>query len=308
MIDYALERVKQLTIIICQTEKYKIPVEIRAAWIRELYPQVDLKILNHDPSLDSVSTTISKKWADLTIKFLGFAPDVVFSSEKYGETYAYHMGCKHIMVDEKRINFHISGTEIRKNCFKYWEYLPAPVRAYYAKRIVVLGAESTGTTTLARDLSKYYQTAWVPEYGRFYYEGKMNSKANHSWTSDEFFHIAGKQNEMEEALAKQCDKIIICDTDALATTIWHKRYVGYKSKDLEKLVNTKNHALYILTNTDIPFKQDGTRDGQHLREWMNQLFLDELKSRKLNYIVVRGDKKTRLNRAVKEIDSLLKLD
>lgn len=303
LIEYALKRVNALTVIICQTEKYKIPVEVRAGWIKELYPEVDLRILKHDPSLDTESTNKSKVWAELTINFLGFTPDVVFSSEKYGKPYSFYMGSKHIMVDQKRILYEISGTKIRHNPFDHWEYLPNPVKAYFTKRVVVLGAESTGTTTLTKSLAKHYRTAWVPEYGRTYYEGKMYS--NNNWNTREFFHIAQKQNEIEDFLAEQSNKILFCDTDPLATTIWHKRYMGYKDNSLEKLININKYSLYILTDTDIPFKQDGTRDGEHLREWMNGLFLKELRKRGIKFIVVKGNRKKRLHKAIRTIDNYI---
>ena len=304
LIEFALKRVNCLTVIVCQTERYKIPAHIRANWIKEIFPQIEVKILEHDPSLDSTSTRISKKWAELTINFLGYNPNVVFSSEKYGEAYAKYMGSQHIMVDNKRKTVSVSATKIRKNLSKYWDFLENPAKAYFAKRIVILGAESTGTTTLAQNLAKHYKTTWVPEYGRIYYEGKMYSQNPTTWKTTEFLHIANIQNKMEEILAEQCSQLLICDTDSLATTIWHQRYIGHKAKELDKLVNTDHYSLYILTGTDIPFKQDGTRDGEHLREWMHQLFVNELRKRKLKFIIVKGNKKERLSQAIKEIDKI----
>lgn len=304
LIETALKRVKKLTVIVCQTKRYRIPVKIRASWLTKLYPEIEVKILNHSPRLDSTSTKISKEWAELTLNFLGFRPDVVFSSESYGEAYARYMKSKHIMVDNQRIKVNISATRVRRDIAKHWDYLPSPVRAYFAKRVVVLGAESTGTTTLAIDLAKHYQTAWVPEYGRLYYEGRMYSKGSQHWSTAEFAHIAGMQNKIEGALVEKSNRLLICDTDALATTVWHERYVGHRSKKLEGLVDAKRYSLYILTDTDIPFKQDGTRDGKHLREWMNQLFIRELIKRNLNFIVVSGSRKKRLKEAVEAIDKL----
>jgi HTH-type transcriptional regulator, transcriptional repressor of NAD biosynthesis genes len=304
LIREALKKTEHLVVIICHTDKYKIPVEERAGWIKAVFPQIEVKILCHDPSLDSTSIKISGLWAKKTIAFLGYAPDAVFSSEKYGDAYAKHMGSQHIMVDYDRKNVKISATKIRGNLYKYWNYLEDPVRSYFTSRIVVLGAESTGTTTLARDLAKHYQTTWVPEYGRVYSEGKRYSDKLSSWTTPEFFHIAQMQNLSEEAFLQISKRILICDTDALATTIWHLRYVGIKDKALEKLVNTSKHALYILTGTDIPFVQDGLRDGEHLREWMHQTFLEELTKRMLKYVVVTGSREERLKKAIKSIDSI----
>lgn len=70
-------------------------------------------------------------------------------------------------------------------------------------------------------------------------------------------------------------------------------------------MNTNKHDLYIVTGTDIPFVQDGTRDGEHIRQWMHDIFLKELAKRKLRFIVVEGNKKHRLKVAVTEIDRYL---
>ena len=304
LIEKGLAETKHLVVIVCQTSKYKIPASIRASWIRKLYPEVEVKIFKHDVTLDSDSVRLSKKWAHITTDFLGYSPDVVFSSEDYGKAYAFYMGSKHVLVDKKRNKFNISGTKIRKDPYKYWKYLPPPVKAYFTKRIVVLGAESTGTTTLAKDLAMYYKTAWVPEYGRSYCEGKMFLSTGQKWNTKEFIHIADMQNNVEEEMAGLSDKFLICDTDPLATTIWHRRYVGNKSSELENLVHTNKYSLYILTATDIPFVQDGTRDGERLREWMHRLFLEELKKRKLKYIMVQGGKNERLQNAIAAIKQL----
>lgn len=305
MIDYALERVNQLTIVVCHTTKCTIPVELRREWIQDTYPQAEVKALVHDPALDSDSPTISNQWAKLTIDFLGFAPEAVFSSEDYGPPYATHMGSKHFMVDHARQHVDISATRIRSDPYRYWDYIDSQVKAHYAKRIVVLGAESTGTTTLAKRLAKHYQTTWVPEYGRSYYEGKMHSLNANVWNTDEFVHIAKTQNSMEEALAGQCNKILICDTDSLATCVWHQRFLGSKSNRLEPYVQAEKHSLYIITDTDIPFVQDGTRNGEHLREWLHKRFVDELSDRKVPFVIVKGTVRQRHAQAIGKIHEVI---
>ncbi|HCQ31437.1 TPA: histidine kinase [Candidatus Collierbacteria bacterium] len=302
LIKTALKNSASVTVIVCQTDRYLIPAEIRAGWIRETFPKVEVRILNHDASLDSDSTNVSKAWADLTIKFLGFAPEAVFTSELYGEPYAKFMGSHHCLVDLKRNIFPISASKIRSDLDKYWDYLPQATRGYFTRKIVVLGAESTGTTTLAQDLARFYHTVWVPEYGRLYYEGQMYSQYSSEWKTDEFVHIATTQNHLENVLLKKANRLLICDTDAFATTLWHERYVGKESKKMEKTVKREKPLLYILTDIDIPFVQDGTRDGEHIRTKMHHRFIEILKENKSNFIIVSGSKEKRLSDAVTKID------
>jgi HTH-type transcriptional regulator, transcriptional repressor of NAD biosynthesis genes len=306
VIETALKQCENLIVVVCQNQNIIINPEIRAGWIKELYPDVDVRVFYHDASLDSTSTEISPLWAKITIKLLGFVPDVVFSSESYGEVYAKCMGSKHVMVDIKRIKYPISGTKVRLDPLYCWEYLSEPVRAYYTKRIVVLGAESTGTTTLAKDLADHYRTTWVPEYGRIYSEGRLTAKNLKQWSSDEFLHIAITQNNLEDALARKSNQYLICDTDAFATRLWHDRYMGFFLESLDSVANIQNKSLYILTGDEIPFVQDGTRDGENIRHRMHQKFISELESHQLKYILVTGDRESRLKQAVKEIDKLPK--
>ncbi len=305
LIQTALNGCEKLTVIICQTDRYIIPVETRAKWIKNTFPGLDVRIFHHNPELDSDSTDISEKWAEITINFLKFIPDVVYSSENYGEAYAKYLNSKHVLVDLKRKKVNISGTKLRGDLVKNWDYLTAQAKGYFAKKVVIVGAESTGTTTLARDLAAYYQTSWVPEYGRSYYEGKMTSKTLNSWSTTEFVHIATVQNQMETSLASHADKVLICDTNSFATEIWHKRYVGFMSSHVRKVSVKSVPDLYIVTDTDIPFVQDGTRDGQHQRQNMHDDFIQELARRRMPYQIVSGSRKSRLQRAITLIDPLL---
>lgn len=172
----------------------------------------------------------------------------------------------------------------------------------------VVGAESTGTTTLARELAEHYHTVWVPEYGRLYTErlreGGINTFVYH-WHTAEFVHIAKQQQRDEDKLAKQANRLLICDTDALATAIWHQRYVGSWSPEVEDIASRRKYDLYLLTNCDIPFEHDGVRDGQHIRQWMTQRFTEELTRRGLRWQLVKGSKEERLHQAVEEIDKLI---
>lgn len=171
------------------------------------------------------------------------------------------------------------------------------------KTICVLGAESTGTTTLAKSLAKHYKTAWVAEYGREYCE-KNNKLENDTWTSEEFEHIALEQNKLEDSLKEKANNILICDTNAFATNLWHERYMGFMSPTVKKLADTRAYNLYILTDVDIPFVQDGTRDGEFIRHDMHKRFLEELQKQETPFIIVSGSRNKRISDSVRVIDTI----
>jgi HTH-type transcriptional repressor of NAD biosynthesis genes len=216
------------------------------------------------------------------------------------------MGAGHVSVDPDRRRFPISGTAVRAAAWRYGDYLAPCVRAWYVRRICVLGAESTGTTTLARELADRYRCPLVPEYGRTFCEQKRLAHASTiGWRSEDFVHIARQQQADEDAAARQAWPLLICDTDALATSIWHERYLCTVSPEVAALAASRSYTLYILTGGDIPFVQDGTRDGEHLRGWMTNRFRHALAVRSEPWIEVRGSRTARFATATARIDQLL---
>jgi NadR type nicotinamide-nucleotide adenylyltransferase len=175
-------------------------------------------------------------------------------------------------------------------------------------RVCVVGAESTGTTTLSRELAEHYDTAWVPEYGRLYTERLRDRGINvftYEWKTEEFVHIAEQQQRDEDEMALKANRVLVCDTDALATCIWHQRYVGTWAKEVEAIADRQRYAIYFLTDCDIPFEFDGVRDGQHIRPWMTKRFSEELTKRGHPWVLVKGSRAERLRTAVEHVDKLL---
>jgi len=232
----------------------------------------------------------------------------VFTSEDYGEPLARFLGCRHVMVDRERTHVPVSARSIRAAPLRHWEYLEPCVRSYFAKRISVVGAECTGKTTLARELAAHYQTVCVTEYAREYCE-KMQAAGVDLWTypwhSMEFTEIARKQQEMENDLARTANRILICDTDVLATGIWHERYLQTSSSEVEAIAAAHPHDLYLLTDCDLPFVQDGLRDGEAIRQWMTRRFEEVLTERGLPWVNICGFGEQRLAAAVCAVDKVL---
>lgn len=299
LIDTAVSQCEKVTVIICWKPSEIISGKLRGQWLKTIHPDVKVKVLKDYQLGDDDS----QGWAKFTVKYLGFTPDAVFTSEDYGHDYAKFMGCTHVQVDKTRHNVPISGTLVRSNPHKYFEFLEPCVRAYFTKRIAVVGAESTGTTTLSKALAKYYKTTWAPEYGRIYSEGKLYSSKAVEWQSKEFEEIATAQNILEDQMAQQSPNgLVICDTDAFATSIWHERYMKSKDPKLEHIAETNHHDLYILTGDEIPWEDDGTRDGKDIRHWMHQRFIQRLKADHKRFVMVSGSPETRLKKAVYAIE------
>lgn len=298
LIDTALKAVDELDLLVCDSPKYKIDAQRRAEWLQSIHPEAKVQIIQDLEDDDN-----SEAWANHTTAFLGYAPDIVFSSEDYGSRYASYLGCEHVLVDKERVTVPISATLIRSDTHKHWEFMKPAVRTRFATRIVVLGAESTGTTTLSLALAKQLKAAWTPEIGRYYTKSLLNTA--HEWTDADFTAIASMQQQYEDTIAGESDGIVICDTNAFVTKLWQQRYMGHVTKDMEHLAANAPADLYIVTGDEIPFVQDGLRDGEHIRHDMHKQFVAELKRCKLPYIVVRGTVDERVEASIAKIRDIL---
>lgn len=302
LIAQAQRACDELTIIVCAKAAQLPAGEMRAAWLRELCPGTRVLL-----TPDDIDAEDSAGWAGRTKDLLGYTPELVCTSEAYGERYAGFLGCRHLLIDQERKAVPVSGTRVRSAPLACWEFLAPPVRAYYALRICIVGAESTGKTTLAQALAGLYRTSWVPEYGRAYSEEMLARDGAYRWTSADFVKIARTQCEHENARAREANRVLICDTDAFATGLWHWRYMGARNPEVEMLAARHcRPELYLLADVNTPFVQDGTRDGEAIRGWMHERFIERLQADGRAYIEVAGPPETRLRTAAVAIDALLR--
>ncbi|GAA3570638.1 ATP-binding protein [Snuella lapsa] len=172
-------------------------------------------------------------------------------------------------------------------------------------KVVLFGPECTGKTILAKQLAAYYDTLWVPEYSRIYAEQKAAN--NQVLTKMDVLPIARGQIALENKLASQVKELLICDTDLLETKVYSENYYnGYVPRKLDKFAIENQYDLYFLTNIDVPWEADGIRDKPNEREHMFNAFRNALIANKRPYVLLKGNKKVRLEEAVKHIDKLIK--
>lgn len=212
--------------------------------------------------------------------------------------------------------------------FADWNELAPEERQRRCARVVLVGSESTGKTTLAQQLVEHYrslggiweQTQWVPEYGREYTEillarqGVVEADPDaevHSaeWTAEDFAIIAVEQQKLEDAAAAVSSPVLFCDTDAFATQLWERRYLGAESTAAyDALPELPPRALYLLADLKgVPFEQDGIRDGEDFREAMQRWFVEELDARREHWALISGTREERLEKSIRLVDGTLGL-
>jgi NadR type nicotinamide-nucleotide adenylyltransferase len=333
LISTAAAVCERVSVLVLSHEVESIPHALRVEWLRRIHAH-ETNVTFH-PTIDDnpVDFQDAAIW-DLheAVFKAGVAAithepvTAVFSSEPYGPELARRFGAVNVPVDPGRGLAPVSGTVIRADPSAHWHRLAPPVRGWFAKRVVIVGAESTGKTTLAADLAEamrprggpYGLTRWVPEYGRDFTVLKLAADRAAAalqrlrppemedlvWHTPEFVAIATRQNAIEDEAAELGGPVLICDTDAFATAIWHERYVASRSPRLEALARV--HPLYLLTHhDDVPFAQDGVRDGETVRAWMTRRFGERLRETGRHYVVLRGDRHQRMAQGLRTIDALL---
>jgi NadR type nicotinamide-nucleotide adenylyltransferase len=267
-----------------------------------------VEVLVIDEDVVELADDDSEGWAKATEQALnGERPDVVFTSEDYGDAYAGFLGCEHVLVDRDRSTVPISGSEIRANPLAHLGFLEPAVRAHYVLRVCLLGAESTGKTTLAAALAEAHGTVWVPEYGHLY-QALTRDDPNGEWTSDEFTKIARMQRWLEDFQASQATRVLFCDTDIFTSGLWHEALVGTPPpEEVDRLTAASRYDLFVLCSDDIPFRQDTylLREDGPRRHWMQQRYNERLNSGPTPWIRVSGPLTARIRQASQAVDGLL---
>ena len=171
-----------------------------------------------------------------------------------------------------------------------------------ARRVCLLGAESTGKTTLAAALAKHYDTLWNPEYGRVYSD--VGRERGAPWKSWEFAHIAHVHCWYEDFLAPLARRVLFCDTDAFTTKLFHQVYLDAPTAAFDDLA-ARSYDLYLVCGIDVPWRHDGVREFDAQREWMHERYLERAQESGSPWLLLEGPHEARLAASCASIDLLL---
>jgi len=306
MIQFALSKCDFLTVLVCSSDKEHIADTTRKKWIKksfETYTNIEVKSFNYSenefPNTSVSSEEVSKIWSG---KFKELFPDysLVITSEMYGNYIAGFMGIKHIPFDIYKQKFPVSATAVRNDLFTNWEFLPDSVKTDFAIKVVVLGTESTGKTTLTENLAKHYNCTYVKEAGR-----DLIANSN-SYPYESLQTVAVEHaRRINEAIVDKCPLVII-DTDIHTTISYSKFTFGKELKTNKTIYDSNKAALYLYLNNDAPYLQDGTRLSETNRNLLDISLRHILKQYHINFVEIKGNWKQRFNKSVKLIDQLIK--
>lgn len=297
LIDAAHRQSRRVVIISYTSTDYGYPAQLRQSWLERLYPQATIIVIEGDVPDDDAPEAEQRDFCALLVEQLGLEVDAVFSSELYGDGFAEHLGqrwCRHVahvLVDLERRTVPISGTELRaaRGTPKYLEYTDPVLHLQRPKRILLIGSESSGKTTLCRRLAERTGSVWVPEYGRTFGEGTDNS-----YTYRSLLFIAQTQVIQEDEMVLHATALglpfVFCDTSPLVTAFYSQEWYEMVHPDLLHL-STRQYDLVLFCQRDFGYVDDGSRNGLEFGDRQVQYYTKHLRQ---SFVEVRGTIESRL--------------
>lgn len=170
------------------------------------------------------------------------------------------------------------------------------------KKIVILGPESTGKSTLAQQLAEHYKTAWCPEFAREYL-----LQLGRDYTFDDLLKIAYGQIELEDTMETLASNgIYVIDTDMYVMKVWCEVAFNNCHTWILKQIVKRRYDLYLLCNTDLPWVQDGLREypDDAMRQKLFKMYQDLLLNSGVPWAVVSGQQHERLHTAITAIKKI----
>jgi NadR type nicotinamide-nucleotide adenylyltransferase len=172
------------------------------------------------------------------------------------------------------------------------------------KKVVVIGPESTGKSTLSQALAAHFSAPWVPEYARTYIE-----KLDGPYDYDDMLVIAKGQLEWEDLHAQKADQLLICDTDLHVIKVWSEHRFGKVHDWISEQIQLRKYDVYLLTDIDIPWQEDPQREHPEpeMRQYFFELYRNLISQTGVPFEIISGTEPERIQKSVKTIRKHLKL-
>ncbi len=268
--EVAAARVDRLTVLLCSTDAEPIPGDLRARWMAESLRGTGICLCHMHRDIPQEPAEHPDFWAIWKSAIAEYHPepiDWVFGSEPYVVPLAQTLAARPFIVDLTRRAVPVSARAIRRDPDLHWAHVPPPVRAYFQRRVTLIGPESAGKTTLAQHLAQTLCAGLIPEYGRDY---DALFRAGKGWQALDFAEIMDGHRALAGAVARASGPLVIEDTDPLQTLVWAEYLLGNVPPALlARVASSPLPDLYLLLGAETDWINDGTRysGNQERRDW-----------------------------------------
>ena len=301
-------------VLSCGSNRDEVAFRVRYRWLYVLTKHIGnvtiLQISDDAPEKAAYSREYWQRDADSIKARIGKKIDAVFCGGDYGEDSFWNV----CYPESELVIFprsEISSTAIRQNPYAHWDWLPAVVRPYYVRKVLLIGGESTGKSTLTVNLANRFNTNYIEEAGR---ELSERSGTDRLMLPEDFTEILLVQKLNEMRAVAHSNKVLFVDTDALVTQF----FMGFlndpmieKNKALSDAVDALNsYDLILFLEPDVRFVQDGDRSEiiRDNRTLYSEQIKELLRSHGKSFVTVGGSYQQRYLRAVELVNGLLGQD
>ena len=289
----------------------EINYRVRYRWLYQLTKHIgNVKIITLFDDAATKADYTEEYWdsdAKKVKEQIGKPIDIVFCGDDYDEN-SFWNKC----YPESEIYFFprndISSTEIRRNPYKRWDWIPNVAKPYFVKKVLLMGGESTGKSTLTINLANRFNTNYIDEAGR---EISERSGTDMLMLSEDFTEILLQHKLNEINAINNSNKVLFIDTDTLVTQF----YMSFlndpeidRNKALSDAIDAVNeYDLILFLEPDVAFVQDGDRSEviRDDRETYSNKIKDLITSHGKNFIVINGTYQERYVKAVEAVERLL---
>lgn len=281
----------------------------RHAWLQRCCPSAEVQVIDDRwlqargsalrlPSNDAPDAE-QQHFLGLLLRDVLRAPvDAIFASEAYVHATATTLSAllgRSVAArpfDPQRLAVPINATRIRAEPHRQRRFLDPQVYASFVSRVALVGGESTGKTTLARDLARHYGSVWAAEFGRELWEAQGGNLSE-----PDLLRIARTQVAREDELLPRAHQVLACDTTPLVTQGYSEAMFGATVPALQAL-SQRAYDHWFLCEPDFPLVQDGTRRDESFRHWQHAWYEARLAERGIPFTRLRGTLDQRLAQAV----------
>jgi HTH-type transcriptional repressor of NAD biosynthesis genes len=320
LIDFARQYADHLTVHVCSIPREPIPGHLRFGWMREQWAGCENVTVVHCDDLnpqvpEDDPENFWEIWRNSLLSRMDRAPDFVFASEPYGFKLAETVGAIYIPVDHAREIVPVSGTRLRSDPLQYWQYLLPPARPHFARRIALVGPESSGKSTLTTRLAAHFGSGYAPEYARGYLETVpahwIGGEGENGFNEAALITILRGQRASVEAVARQSETgIVFSDTEAIVTACWSQVLLGYVPEIAESFIAQQEYDLYLVQTASEFWVNDSSQRVQpdyESRKAFEAACTSRLEQQGFPYVCLRGTWEEREGQAIEAVENTLGL-
>lgn len=248
---------------------------------------------------------VSKADSEYVKEQIGKHIDVVFCGSDYDEKSFWNVNypdSEFYVFDRDEL----SSTELRKNIYAHWDWLPNVVKPYFVKKVLIIGLESSGKSVMTVNLANHFNTNYIEEAGR---ELSEKSGTDTLMLKEDFTEILLTQKMNEMKAIEHSNRVLFCDTDCLITQFYLNFLKGDEEniKLSEAIDGINNYDLVLFLAPDVKWVQDGDRSEEirDNRPMYRDMLGEIYKSHGKCFKYIEGSYLEKYNQCVKLVNDML---